>query len=356
MRILYVAPSSRVGGLQTTLRNRIRALRAHGIHAEVVFLDKSEGEYIFKEIVHYYVRTPAEFHMQIQIGNYDVISFIYALHFLSCVPKTYTGKVLYEVRGWNREIAGTLKTIGRHRKVHAVMCIAKYLKPLVQAQLTANVQVLVEGNAVDPMFHLIKPEERKWKDCPKPGKGRKVIAFAARMERSKNWLEFVHICARLNAIDNIEPWFICNPTNRDELALVQHECKRIGLLGISRFMYNVPNHFMPEVFTEVQLSGGVILSPSIREGLGNHILEPLAVGVPIISTDVPGKNEIITHGRNGLLYKPGHIADAVEHVSRVMKEEKLRNTLIANGLVAIRQEYSPAVYVKRYLQLLAQLK
>ncbi|MFC5650749.1 glycosyltransferase family 4 protein [Paenibacillus solisilvae] len=355
MRILYVAPSSREGGLQTTLRNRIGALRAHGIHSEVVFLEKSEGEYIFKDIVHYYVRSPGEFQKQIMIGNYDVISFIYALSFLPYVPKTYQGKVLYEVRGWNREIAGNLKLISRLRKVHAVMCIAKYLKPLVMAQLTTSVQVFVDGNAVDPMFHLIMPQERKWKDCPIPGKGRKVIAFAARMERSKNWFEFVRICERLNSIDKIEPWFICNPTNRDELAKVQQACERSGLKGISRFMYNIPNHYMPEVFSEVRRSGGIILSPSIREGLGNHILEPLAIGVPIVSTDVPGKNEIITHGLNGLLYKTGDINTAAEYAAGAMGDETLRNALIANGLTTIRQEYSPSVYVERYLGLLARL-
>ncbi|QHT62171.1 glycosyltransferase family 4 protein [Paenibacillus lycopersici] len=355
MRILFVAPSSREGGLQTTLRNRINALRAHGNHSEVVFLEKSEGEYIFKDIVHYYMRSPAEFQKKIMTGNYDIISFIYSLQFLPYVPKTYQGKVLYEVRGWNREIAGILKSISSTRKVHAVMCIAKYLKPLVMAQLTTNVQVFVEGNAVDPMFQWIAPEERTWNDCPIPVNGRKVIAFAARMERSKNWFEFVRICEQVNQIVSIEPWFICNPTNRGELAEVQLACERSGLTEISRFMYNIPNSYMPEVYSEVKRSGGIILSPSVREGLGNHILEPMAVGVPIVSTDVPGKNEIITHGINGLLYKYGHIDMAVECVVKAMGDEKLRNALIANGLATIQEEYSPSVYVKRYSDLLAQI-
>ncbi|ANS76819.1 hypothetical protein AWM70_21365 [Paenibacillus yonginensis] len=355
MRILYVAPSSREGGLQTTLRNRIRALRAQGVQSEVVFLEKSEGEYIFKDIVHYYLRSPGEFQKKIITGNYDVISFIYTLHFLPCVPRTYKGKVLYEVRGWNREIAATLQSISRHRRVHAVMCIAKYLKPLVMAHVPPYVQVLVDGNAVDPMFHMIAPGERKWKDCPSPAGGRKVVAFAARMERSKNWFEFARICGQLNKIDKIEPWFICNPTNREELAKVQQECMRNGLKDISRFMYNIPNHYMPEVFSEVRRSGGIILSPSLREGLGNHILEPMAVGVPIVSSDVPGKNEIITHRVNGLLYKPGNIALAVQYAAGAMGDEKQRAALIANGLTTIREEYSPSVYAKRYLGLLARI-
>ncbi|MDO7907633.1 glycosyltransferase family 4 protein [Paenibacillus sp. JX-17] len=355
MKFLYVAPSSREGGLQTTLRNRIGALRAQGIQSEVVFLDKSEGEYIFKDIIHYYMRSPAEFQKRIMTGNYDVISFIYTLDFLRYVPPTFQGKLLYEVRGWNRDIALALRSMTRRIKVHAVMCIAKYLKPLVMTQLAADVQVFVEGNAVDPMFHFLKPGEGEWKEGPVPVPGRKVIAFAARMERSKNWFEFARICGQINQTDAIEPWLICNPTNKDELAKVQHECRRYGLENVCRFMYNIPNHYMPQVLSEVRRSGGIILSPSVREGLGNHILEPMAVGVPIVSTDVPGKNEMITHGYNGLLYPTGNIDLGVECVSKALNDEELRNFFIANGLSTIREQFSPAVYVKGHLEILAQL-
>lgn len=45
----------------------------------------------------------------------------------------------------------------------------------------------------------------------------------------------------------------------------------------------------------------VALAPSRWEGLGLHLYEALALGVPLISCDIPPINEVITHGADGLL-------------------------------------------------------
>jgi len=56
------------------------------------------------------------------------------------------------------------------------------------------------------------------------------------------------------------------------------------------------------------------------EGFGNVIVEAMAMGTPVISTDCPhGPGEIITHGKTGLLVSPadsGAMADAIEMLVR----------------------------------------
>jgi 1,2-diacylglycerol 3-alpha-glucosyltransferase len=51
----------------------------------------------------------------------------------------------------------------------------------------------------------------------------------------------------------------------------------------------------------------VCLAPSRWEGLGLHLYEATAFGMPIITNDNPPMNELVTDGRNGLLV-PGHPA------------------------------------------------
>jgi glycosyltransferase involved in cell wall biosynthesis len=64
------------------------------------------------------------------------------------------------------------------------------------------------------------------------------------------------------------------------------------------------------------------------EGLGNVILEAMALGVPVVVTDCPsGPAEIVENGKYGILV-PSENADALaEALIRVLSDNKLRETL-----------------------------
>ncbi len=54
----------------------------------------------------------------------------------------------------------------------------------------------------------------------------------------------------------------------------------------------------------------VCLSPSRWEGLGLHLYEATAFGMPVITNDNPPMNEIVIDGVNGLLVKGRHRGEA----------------------------------------------
>lgn len=51
----------------------------------------------------------------------------------------------------------------------------------------------------------------------------------------------------------------------------------------------------------------ILVLPSYYEGLPNVVLEAMAHGLPVISTNVSTLPEVITHGKNGLLYDIGNV-------------------------------------------------
>lgn len=64
------------------------------------------------------------------------------------------------------------------------------------------------------------------------------------------------------------------------------------------------------------------------EGLGNVILEAMALGVPVIVTDCPsGPSEIIAGGRYGILVKPEDPGAIAEALLRVLSDRGLQETL-----------------------------
>ena len=204
MKILYIISKPNVGGLQTSTRNRINALKMNGIEAEIMFFETGDGEYLFKNIVHYYVHNVNEFKERILIGRYDVISFIYTYQYIENIPEEYTGKVLYEVRGWSNSVINAIEKITELKKVDAILCIAKYLKPLIENVTSQRIPVFIEGNVVDPMFRYIATDSINLGLIPK--KEYKVIGFVGRVENSKNWKEFMNICHLVSKRNNIEIW------------------------------------------------------------------------------------------------------------------------------------------------------
>jgi glycosyltransferase involved in cell wall biosynthesis len=355
MKIVYLVPRPNVGGLQTTLRNRIHALQAFNIHAEVFFFGRGDGEYIFKNIPYFFIKSKSEFRDKIERGNYDYISFIYSLEYLCEVPNSFVGKIIYEIRGWNGEIANYIKGINRSHKVDGVLCIAKYLKQLVYRNLKIKVPVYVDGNTVHSMFQYMNPQSRVWGKIPTPRSGHKVIGFVGRVQKSKNWYEFMRICKILSKFVDIEMWIICNPNTSKDLATLLDVSSQWGLKRRVRVIPLVPNQFMPEVYSAIKDSRGCILSTSRREGLGNHILEPMACSLPVVSTNVPGKNEIISHRYNGMLYKLGEINRAVRYVKSIIEDQELRVKIEKNGLRTIRRQYNPQKYASRYLDILSKI-
>ena len=63
---------------------------------------------------------------------------------------------------------------------------------------------------------------------------------------------------------------------------------------------------MPSLFASVD----VTVLPSYREGLPKSLIEAAACALPLITTDVPGCREVVTHERDGLLV-PVRDADAL---------------------------------------------
>ena len=51
-------------------------------------------------------------------------------------------------------------------------------------------------------------------------------------------------------------------------------------------------------------SADVFVLPSEREGMPLVLLEALAMGLPIVATDIPGNRDLVIDGQNGLLVTP----------------------------------------------------
>jgi len=76
---------------------------------------------------------------------------------------------------------------------------------------------------------------------------------------------------------------------------------------------------------------------SISEGFPNPILEAMACGCAVVSTDCGGPRDIIQDGVNGFLVGVGNIGAMVYKIMMLYKDDKLRKRICANAMRTVQK-------------------
>jgi glycosyltransferase involved in cell wall biosynthesis len=79
----------------------------------------------------------------------------------------------------------------------------------------------------------------------------------------------------------------------------------------------------------------VALNPSLADNMPNSVLEALASGVPVVSTDVGGVPYIVQDGKTALLVPPGEPEAMAAAIVRLLGEPALAEGLRAAGIASV---------------------
>jgi len=101
----------------------------------------------------------------------------------------------------------------------------------------------------------------------------------------------------------------------------------------------------------------VVAAPSRYEGFGIPVIEAMAAGAPVVTTDVMACNEIIDHERNGLLTPYGDVEALAAAIIRLLRDRPLAARLAAAGRPEAFTRYGAAKLAEDlealYLRLIA---
>jgi phosphatidylinositol alpha-mannosyltransferase len=92
-------------------------------------------------------------------------------------------------------------------------------------------------------------------------------------------------------------------------------------------------------------------APSLRgESFGIVLLEAMAAGTPVVSTDIDGYRNVATDGENALLVEPGNAQVLASAMSRIIADPRLATRLITAGRIHA-QSYSLDALADHYVLL-----
>jgi len=120
-----------------------------------------------------------------------------------------------------------------------------------------------------------------------------------------------------------------------ERSMLEQLVTNLGLNGSVRFTGRLDNEMISALYQEAD----VMINPSLVDNMPISILEALASGVPVVSTDVGGIPFLVTHEKNALLVPPARPEIMAEAVLRVFDNPPLANHLIEEGIKLV-QEYA----------------
>lgn len=173
----------------------------------------------------------------------------------------------------------------------------------------------------------------------------KEIVAVGRLMAQKNYPLLLRAFAE---VSKLHPEYILRIFGQGDL---EKELKRLTVdLGIENSV--IFEGFKTDVHKRIENSDIYVMSSDF-EGLPNSLMEAMAMGFPVISTDCPagGPSEVIENGENGILVPVGDVKVLTKAISDLISNEELKDR-IRKEAIKIRNTHSVAVITKKWREVL----
>jgi glycosyltransferase involved in cell wall biosynthesis len=121
------------------------------------------------------------------------------------------------------------------------------------------------------------------------------VLFLGRLHPQKNLLRLIEAWPAVRQRVAASLILAGDGPQRTELGTA---CERLGVADSVYFIGAVKNP------ADYLRAADVFVLPSVAEGMSNSLLEAMAVGLPVIVSNIAGNTDLVTHGQTGLLADP----------------------------------------------------
>ncbi|WP_026735246.1 glycosyltransferase family 4 protein [Fischerella sp. PCC 9605] len=154
--------------------------------------------------------------------------------------------------------------------------------------------------------------------------------YIGRHDPYKNLHRLLAAFARLPNYRDYELWLTGSPDKR-YTPLLQAQAEELGIAKQIRFLNYVPDRELPTI-----INGAIALVfPSLWEGFGFPVLEAMACGTPVITSNLSSLPEVA--GDAAILINPYDHREITEAMSKIATDNQLRDRLSAAGISRANQ-------------------
>lgn len=204
----------------------------------------------------------------------------------------------------------------------------KYLKSIKRSALLAD-HIVFQSKRVRNMFpHIVRKKSSiilnpvRVKAEAAEQKEKRIVT-AGRLTEQKNHKLLIRAFSRFHETHTEHVLEIYGKGHlKEELKQLAAECGVADHVKI--------RDFVPDLHEQIKNAEMFVLSSDF-EGLSNALLEAMMMGLPCISTDCAGSDEIIADMQNGLLVPVGDENALCAAITRLADDEELRGSISENA-------------------------
>lgn len=205
--------------------------------------------------------------------------------------------------------------------------------------LGENQAVIINGSGVN--LEIFKPE---------PLAALPVFLFIGRLIKDKGIMEYLEACKRIKSEHPSVRCLLVGPFDTNPSAIRLDDLQPYIDEGVIEY-FGEQENVLPYL-----KECSVFVLPSYHEGIPKTVLEAMAVGRPIITSDAPGCRETVVDGYNGFLVQVSCIDGLVERMETLIDDPSMRHFMAENSLKIVREKYDVNLVNKVIMKTMGLIK
>ncbi|WP_162604961.1 glycosyltransferase family 4 protein [Geomonas terrae] len=211
-----------------------------------------------------------------------------------------------------------------------------------------------EEKTCDEKIHVVYHGLDVRKFTPPVGEKARIrnrILSVGSLGPTKGFPDLIRACALLRQkLTDFECVIVGEGPMREELERLISD---LGLSGTVRLVGSVPQEGLIGFYHEawIFVLPCVIADDGRRDGLPNVLMEAMATGLPVITTRSTAQEELIEHGRHGLLVPPHAPEELATAICTLCRDDELRESLGTGGRRRIERDFDNRTTIEPLLRL-----
>jgi glycosyltransferase involved in cell wall biosynthesis len=217
------------------------------------------------------------------------------------------------------------------------LVVSKESKARLEQRLNVKRKVSIVGNT--PSRSQFYPRNPTYPGSLSKIRGKKVVLFVGNLFVDRGLILATRAIARLAGRNPDIRFLIVG--EGEERPYIEKEIKELGLQEVVTLEGWVDHRLLPEYIASSSLGILPFLpSPHMDITLPNKLFDFMAMGIPVIASDVRPMRRIIEKEKVGLLFRAGDEISCANAIQRLISDTGMATQIAENCLMAARERYN----------------